>query len=51
MGYVGLVEQADGRMAITVERQFLPGTGVVREIIVTALDHDLLSRQEMLLRP
>lgn len=50
-GYVVLVEQADGRMAITVERQFLPGTGVVREIIVTALDHDLLSRQEMLLRP
>jgi hypothetical protein len=50
-GYVVLVEQAGGRMGITVERHFVPGTGMVREIIVTAVDHDMVSRQEMVLKP
>jgi hypothetical protein len=49
-GYVVLVEQSEGRMGITVERHFVPGTGMVREIIVTALDHDMVSRQEMTLK-
>jgi hypothetical protein len=50
-GYVVLVEQAGGRMGITVERHFVPGTGMVRETIVTALDRDMVSRQEMVLKP
>ena len=50
-GYVVLVEQGEGRMGMTVERHFVPGTGMVREIIVTALDHDMVSRQEMVLKP
>ena len=34
----------------TVERHFVPGVGLVREIIVVALGGDLLSRQEMVLQ-
>jgi hypothetical protein len=48
-GYVVLVEQPGGRMDITVERHFVPGIGLVREVIVTALDRDMVSRQEMVL--
>jgi hypothetical protein len=32
------------------ERHFVPGVGLVREIIVVALGGDLLSRQEMVLQ-
>jgi hypothetical protein len=45
-GYVVLVEQGN----TTVERHFVPGVGLVREIIVVALGGDLLSRQEMVLQ-
>lgn len=50
-GYVVFVEQPFGAMTLTVERHFLPGVGLVREIIITGLDHDMVSRQEMVLKP
>ena len=50
-GYVVFVEQPLGTMTVTVERHFLPGVGLVREIIITGLDHDMVARQEMVLTP
>jgi len=50
-GYVVFIEQPAGTMTLTVERHFLPGVGLGREIIVTALDHEMVSRQEMVLKP
>jgi hypothetical protein len=48
---VVFVEQPLGTMTVTVERHFLPGVGLVREIIITGLDHDMVARQEMVLTP
>jgi hypothetical protein len=48
-GYVVLTTQAMGPATITVERHFLPGVGMVREVIVQALQGNLLSRQELVL--
>jgi hypothetical protein len=50
-GYVVFVEQRSKAVAITVERQFVPGVGLVRETIVTAVHDDMVSRQEMVLKP
>lgn len=44
-GYVVLVEQG----ATTVERHFLPGVGLIREVSITALGGEMVSRQEMIL--
>jgi hypothetical protein len=49
LGYVVLATQTIGPVAITGERHFLPGVGMVREVIVQALQGNLLSRQEMIL--
>jgi hypothetical protein len=46
-----LVAQPAARIGIAVKRHFLPGSGVVREIIVTALHHDMICRQDMLRKP
>jgi hypothetical protein len=50
-GYVVFVEQAGGRVDLSVERHFVPGVGITRETIITALDHEMVSRQEMILKP
>ena len=39
-----------GLTKLTAERHFAPGVGLVREIIITALGGDLLSRQELVLQ-
>lgn len=49
-GFVVLTEQAMGLTKLTAERHFAPGVGLVREIIITALGGDLLSRQELVLQ-
>ena len=49
-GYVVFVEQAQDAMNLTVERHFVPGVGMAREIIVTGLNQDMASRQEMVLK-
>ena len=49
-GYVVLVEQPSRAGSTTVERHFVPGVGMVREIIVVALGDELVSRQEMVLQ-
>lgn len=50
-GYVVLVEEPHDKAKITVERHFVPGVGLAREVIIQALSGRLLSRQEMVLRP
>ncbi len=50
-GYVVLTEQGLGPgINLTAERHFIPGLGLVREVIVTALNGSMLSRQEMVLK-
>jgi hypothetical protein len=49
-GYVVFVEQTQGALTLSVERHFVPGVGMTREIIVTGLSQDMVSRQEMILR-
>lgn len=48
-GYIVLLEQSDGAVAMTVERHFVPGVGMVRQIYTTALRGKLVSREEMVL--
>ncbi len=48
-GYIVLTEQAIPGGKSTAERLFLPGLGLVREVIVTAAAGDLVTRQEMTL--
>lgn len=50
-GYVVFVEQRAKPVNITVERQFVPGIGLVRETIVTAVNDDMVTRQELVLKP
>jgi hypothetical protein len=50
-GYVVFVEQRSKPVNISVERQFVAGLGLVREVIVTAVNDDMVSRQEMILKP
>jgi hypothetical protein len=45
-GFVVLVEQGN----TTVERHFVPGVGLVREVIIVALGDEMASRQEMVLQ-
>lgn len=55
-GYVVLSEERvkpqEGMqaLAITVERHFLPGAGMVREVIIQALNTEMVSRQELMLK-
>ncbi|HUP00611.1 MAG TPA: hypothetical protein VM737_03700 [Gemmatimonadota bacterium] len=48
-GYVVLV-QHDGPAVTTAERHFIPGIGMVREVILLAMQGRMLSRQEMVLQ-
>lgn len=48
-GYVVLV-QHDGAAVTTAERHFIPGVGMVREVILLAMRGRMLSRQEMVLQ-
>ena len=50
-GFVVFTEQISGPATTTVERHFVPGIGLVREVLITALAGNLLSRQEMVLHP
>jgi len=50
-GYVVRTEQAEGPLLHTVEREFAPGLGLVRERITSARDGRLVVRQELVLRP
>jgi hypothetical protein len=47
-GYVVLVEQA-GSPASTVERDYVPGVGMVRSISISGKPHQLREREEMIL--
>ncbi len=49
-GYVVLVEQTSPLVRMTVERHFLPGVGLVREVIISALGDKILNRQELVLK-
>jgi len=49
-GYVVLVQQAMGIGSMTAERHFVPGIGMVREIIITAMNGAMVSRQTMELK-
>lgn len=49
-GFVVMAEQAGGVSKLTAERHFAPGIGLVREIIITSLGPDMLSRQELVLQ-
>jgi len=49
-GYVVVTEQPGSLATISVERHFLPGVGLVREIIITAVGNERASRQEMVLQ-
>lgn len=53
-GYVVLVEEpprsSESQIRTTVERHFLPGVGVVRSIVVTAIEDATASREELVLR-
>lgn len=46
-GYIVLLRQPADAPLATVERHFVPGIGMVREVIVQALAGRMLSRQEM----
>ncbi len=48
-GYVVLLRQPADTPLATVERHFVPGIGMVHEVIVQALNGRMLSRQEMVL--
>ncbi len=50
-GFLVRAEQAEGELAHTVEREFVPGIGMVRERITTARAGHLVSSQELVLRP
>lgn len=49
-GSVVFVRQVDGLNTTSVERHFVPGLGMVREIMVSAVGGKLVSRQEMILK-
>lgn len=46
-GYVVVASQPAGPFTITAERHFVPGLGMVREVIIQALAGRLLSRQAL----
>jgi hypothetical protein len=49
-GYIVLVEQPTPIGKITVERHFVPGVGMAREVITTAMAGQMVTRQEMILQ-
>ncbi len=49
-GYVVLTLQPAELGATSVERHFLTNVGMVREIIITAINNEMVSRQEMVLK-
>jgi len=49
-GFVVFTEQTSGPTTMTAERHFVPGIGLVREILITALGGDMISRQEIQLQ-
>jgi hypothetical protein len=49
-GYVVLMQQQPAQpVALTVERQYLPGVGMVREVVVQARNGVMLTRWESVL--
>ncbi len=48
-GYVVLVEQATPLGRVTAERHFVPGYGMVRQVVVSSLGANLLTREELTL--
>ena len=49
-GYVVLVEQSSPSATTTVERHFLRGVGMVREVSITAVGSEMVSRTELILQ-
>ena len=45
-GYVVLMQQPSPGIVVTVERQYLPGIGMVREVVVQARNGAMLTRWE-----
>jgi hypothetical protein len=48
-GYIVLMQQPSAPIALSVERQYLPGVGMVREIVVQARNGFMLTRWESVL--
>ena len=49
-GYMLLVERPSRLARMTVERHFIPGVGLVREVLVSALNGKMVNRHEMVLQ-
>lgn len=49
-GYLVLADQRSSPFHLTAEREFVPGLGLVREVDVTAVNDEMVSRQETVLR-
>ncbi|MGA3067758.1 MAG: hypothetical protein ABSF29_13020 [Tepidisphaeraceae bacterium] len=48
-GYVVMIDQSDALSKTSVERHFIPGIGLAREIIIMSINHKMVSRTEMTL--
>jgi len=48
-GYVVLVQQKGPMATTTVEREYLPGLGMVRSLTITGLGSEMVSREELVL--
>ena len=48
-GYVVLMQQPSQPIALSVERQYLPGVGMIREVVVQARNGVMLTRWESVL--
>jgi len=46
-GYVVMIIQADGLSKTSVERHFIPGVGLVKEIIINTVNHKMVGRTAM----
>jgi thioredoxin-like negative regulator of GroEL len=46
-GYVVAIEQPSSIGKVSVERDFIPGFGLTREVIISAINGEMMSRQEM----
>jgi len=49
-GYLVLIEQKEGVGALTAERQWIPGVGLVHEVIISTVGDRLAGRSEMVLQ-
>jgi len=45
-GYVVLMQQPSPGIVVTVERQYVPGIGMIREVVVQARNGAMLTRWE-----